>query len=47
MIASSTVMYNVFSIATTGLFIPLLIAIISTAWLIGIATKAMKSNDLV
>jgi len=47
MISSSTVMYNVITIATSGLFIPLVIAIVSTAWLIGIATKAMKSNDLV
>jgi len=47
MIASSTVMYDVFTIATTGLYIPLVIGIISTAWLIGIATKAMKSQDLV
>lgn len=47
MISSSTVMYNVMTIATTGLFIPLIVAIVSTAWLIGIATKAMKSQDLV
>lgn len=47
MIASSTQMYDVLTIASTGFFVPLIITVVSTAWLIGIATKAMKSNDLV
>jgi len=38
--------YIVFDTITTGYFVPLFISILSVAWLIGIATKAMKSKDL-
>lgn len=47
MIASSTVAYNVINIATSGLFIPLMVSIIGVAWLTGLAIKSMKSKDLV
>jgi len=37
----------VFEAITSGLLIPVIIMIVSVAWLTGIAIKAMKSKDLV
>lgn len=45
--ATSTIYYDVFNIATSGLLIPLILSIVASAWLLGIAIKAMKSKDLV
>jgi len=47
MTSSSTVMYDVLNAVITGMTVPLIVTVVSTAWLIGIAIKAMKSNDLV
>jgi len=43
---STTTAYYVFEAVTSGLFIPLIVAILFPAWLIGLAVKAMKSKDL-
>jgi len=47
MIASSSVMYEILNISVLGLVVPLMVSIISISWLIGVAIKAMRSNDLV
>lgn len=47
MASTSIITYNIFGVVTSGLFIPLILSIVSVAWVVGLAIKAMRSNDLV
>jgi len=39
--------FEVYNAITTGFIVPLIISVVSVAWLVGIMIKAMKSKDLV
>jgi len=44
---TTTVYYDVLNTTILGTSIPLIISIVSVAWVVGLIIKAMKSTDLV